>query len=59
MKVNVNLTVELDPQVWAAEYGLAVKDVRDDVKLHVTNTAYSQFAEVLGIVTDVYLTGTK
>jgi len=32
VKVRVVLTVEVDPQVWADEYGLDLGEVRDDVR---------------------------
>jgi hypothetical protein len=35
MKIHINLTVEVDPEVWMLEYGVARKDVRQDVLDHL------------------------
>jgi hypothetical protein len=40
MKVRVNMTVEIDPEVWAIEYGLDPNDkkaIREDVKNYIIN----------------------
>ena len=39
MKVRVSFTVDIDPDVWELEYGVAREDVREDVKAHVENGA--------------------
>jgi hypothetical protein len=31
MKVSVKVTVDVDPEAWAAEYGIARSEVREDV----------------------------
>ena len=43
MKVNVNLTIEIDPQDYAAEYGLNVSEVRADIKTRVPEWVVQQF----------------
>lgn len=40
MKVRLVVTVEVDPKVWAAEYGPTRRDVREDVKDYFTNHLY-------------------
>jgi hypothetical protein len=37
MKVRVVLTVDIDREAWATEYGVPVDEVRDDVREYVTN----------------------
>lgn len=32
MKVNITLQFEIDPQVWANEYGLDLDQAKDDAK---------------------------
>lgn len=49
MKVRVVLTVEVDPEVWAAEYGLgSVAEVREDVKAYLL-TAATEVETVLAV----------
>lgn len=35
MKIAVNIIVEVDPDVWADEYGIDKDEVRQDVKEHL------------------------
>lgn len=35
MKVRIVLTLNIDPEAWATEYGLEKSEVRDDVRLWV------------------------
>lgn len=35
MKVKLNFTVEIDPQLWAEEYDIELSEVRDDVRLYI------------------------
>jgi hypothetical protein len=37
MKVQIKVTVEVDPQQWADEYGCERSEVRDDVRSYFTN----------------------
>lgn len=53
MKVKITLTVDVDSEVWASEYGLDKSEVRADVKSKVQNDVYSQLVDVLGIANDV------
>ncbi len=40
MKIAMQVTIEVDPDVWAAEYGVDKTEVRADVKLYVQSALY-------------------
>lgn len=42
MKIKISLTIEVDPQEWAAVYGTgtAAAEVREDVKTYVQNQVW-------------------
>lgn len=42
MKININLTVEVDSEAWADTYGIAADEVRDDVKNWSANQLLGQ-----------------
>ena len=42
MKVKIEFTVDIDPEAWAEEYGLARGDVREDVKAWVSSQTITQ-----------------
>ena len=46
MKIKISLTIEVDPQEWAAVYGTgtAAAEVREDVKTYVQNQVGSRRA---------------
>ncbi|MDP3889847.1 hypothetical protein [Nocardioides sp.] len=46
MKVRIALTVEIDEQVWAEEYGLDRTQVRADVRRYVTNAVDSHLSDL-------------
>lgn len=50
MKVAVNLTLDIDPDAWADEYGVEAADVAQDVERHVTNTVNAHLNS-LGLLT--------
>lgn len=52
MKVRLNVTLDVDPQVWAAEYGIAAtsRAVRDDVLAHFRNTVHEHYVTDLSVV---------
>ncbi|MFF0743001.1 hypothetical protein ACFYVL_21640 [Streptomyces sp. NPDC004111] len=35
MKVRITITVDVDAEAWALDYGLDLKDVRSDVKEYI------------------------
>lgn len=37
MKVRITTTVEVDPDAWAADFGVDRKEVRDDVRAYFSN----------------------
>lgn len=39
MKVKIEMTVEVDVERWANEYGVESRDVREDVKSYVCHWA--------------------
>jgi hypothetical protein len=48
IKVRVSLTVELDADVWALEYGIPLSEVREDVKGYAEHIVREQIAMVTG-----------
>lgn len=56
MKVRMNVTVELDPEVWASEYGLNVTEVRADVREKISTDLHSLLVESLSIAKTVTVT---
>jgi hypothetical protein len=46
MKVQVTVTVEIDPQAWADEYGTEIGSVRADVKRHAAQIVQQHFDSV-------------
>ena len=41
IQVRVAITIEIDADVWAAEYGCALADVGDDVRTYVASLPYA------------------
>ena len=52
MKVRIEFTVDIDPEVWMLNYGVDAKEVRDDVKVHVINGAQDHLRD-LGLWNEV------
>lgn len=50
MKVTVKVTVDVDADVWAAEYGILKSEVREDVHALVSEAIY-QHLDNLGLLT--------
>lgn len=48
MKVKVEVTLDVDAEAWASEFGTAPEDVRADVKTYFQGTCTEQL-EVLGL----------
>jgi hypothetical protein len=46
MRVRVSVTVDIDPQTWALEYGVPLQDVRGDVKQYVQQLVMDQLESV-------------
>lgn len=47
MKVSVNITLDIDPEAWATEYGVeGSKAIREDVKQHAANSIKQHFDNV-------------
>ncbi len=49
MKVRVTVTLDVDADAWATEYGLNLEDVRADVKEHAAHSLTGHFA-ALGLL---------
>lgn len=56
MRIALSVTLDIDPEVWANEYGLdadrpggLARAVRDDVRAHVANTMHEHYVTDLGI----------
>jgi hypothetical protein len=54
MKVRMVVTLDIDPEVWAAEYGTAAtsRAVRDDALSHLRNTVHEHYVTHLGVAQD-------
>jgi hypothetical protein len=58
MKIALTVTLDVDPEVWAAEYGLdagpagLAQTVRDDARAHLANTVHEHYVTDLGIARD-------
>jgi len=56
MRIALTVTLDVDPEVWANEYGLdtdrpggLARAVRDDVRAHVADAMYEHYVTHLGI----------
>lgn len=50
MKIRVTFTIELDPDMWSAVYGVNGRiDVRTDVKDWAADTLHDQIVASLGV----------
>lgn len=54
VKVRVALTLEIDPEVWALEYG-EQENLREDVRGYVLEMIYGASASESGAIADVKL----
>jgi hypothetical protein len=54
MKIRMVVTLDVDPEVWAAEYGIPPNSraVRDDALMHLRNTVHEHYVAHLGIARD-------
>lgn len=46
VKIRVSFTVDIDPEAWATEYGVAPEDVRTDVQSYLGQNAHTQLADL-------------
>lgn len=46
MKIALNITVEVNQEAWASEFGLDAKEVREDVRTYLENSVYSLIQEL-------------
>jgi hypothetical protein len=49
MKVRVAVTLDIDPEAWALEYGLPIAETRTDVRAWAASSLH-QLAEGMGIL---------
>jgi hypothetical protein len=59
VKIALTVTLDVDPEVWASEYGLSRDDVRADVQAHLMNTVYEHYVNGLGIARDAAVRGAR
>jgi hypothetical protein len=52
MKIRLTTVVDVDPEKWAKEYGIAASEVRDDVKGYFANFPQEQ-VNSLGLAPEV------
>lgn len=45
-RVTVTMTLDIDPEVWAAEYGCDLETVEGDVEEHATNIVVGHFSSL-------------
>lgn len=45
MKIAMTITIEIDADAWAAEYGIDRSEVREDVRRYVSTTLYAMPVE--------------
>ncbi|MEL3949500.1 hypothetical protein [Streptomyces sp. LNU-CPARS28] len=53
MKVRITLTITVNPDEWAQEYGVPRKDVRADVKDYIGHTVADSYPATEKIITNV------
>ena len=46
MKIRIIQTIEIDPAAWATEFGVARRDVRDDVQSYFAGWCQQQVAQL-------------
>ncbi|MGL5824993.1 MAG: hypothetical protein ACRCYU_09280 [Nocardioides sp.] len=46
MKIQMELTVDVDPDAWAAEYGLDLDQVPSDVRRWITSAVDNQLRDL-------------
>ena len=44
MKIRISFTVDIDPEVWALEYGLDRSEVRADVQTYIAESVRQDLA---------------
>ena len=45
MKIRVSVTVDIDPETYASEFGLSLDSVRADVQNHAQQVVLTTFAD--------------
>jgi hypothetical protein len=51
VKIKVEITVDVDPGKWMAEYGCEMSEVREDVRSYIRGNVQDSPAGEVGIVT--------
>ena len=46
MKIRITVTVDIDPESYMHEYGVAQSEIREDVKYHAESVLRETFAHV-------------
>jgi hypothetical protein len=52
MRVALTVSLVVDEEAWAAEYGIPADRVRDDVRAHVANALHSHYVEELRLASE-------
>jgi hypothetical protein len=55
MRVRVVLTMDVEENEWASEYGLDTSEVRDDVRQYILNGVQCSYPAEQNIISDVSL----
>jgi len=53
MKIKLAVTIDIDPKTYCEEYGIDLKDLRQDVKSSFENAVYVHFENVRGLHHDI------
>ena len=44
MKIRISFTLDIDPDAWALEYGIAKSEVREDVQTYISESTHSEMS---------------
>lgn len=52
MKIKIEVTLDIDPEIWTLSYGVAgAKEIREDVRAYAVNGITEHFRD-LGVLTE-------
>lgn len=52
MRVRLIVSLDVDEETWASEYGIESSQVRDDVRSHLANVLHEHYVGDLGVARD-------
>lgn len=53
MKIRATVTLDIDTDAWALEYGIDKSEVRADVLSHLFHTTFEHYVNGLGVAKDI------